>query len=1049
MSETNPNRSQLDQQQILQRAFDESEDRLRVDTEATVVAGAMEVLIDSDSDSIQVKGSNGNSIEPDTDGGVKANIRVNNDDVDNLNAVPVTLRDSFSGVAVTTATNNGYTGVHNIPVSYNPNNLLAPNKESGGVSSNNTTTPLLAGATWTGTWVEAAQYSCISFTIQTDVDSAANGVRVQYSHDGVNIIRQSVASQIGSANGVFYSLPIHARYARLFFQNGAVNQTTFNVDCQLHEEYNGLAAVPLSLPLADTVTATTVKSVSSAKSPDGFYVNDRGTGVASANSSTTPLSAGATFTGAWEDVGGYTNISITVRTSHDSATDGLVLQYSIDGVTADAYDNYTVAAGANGAQYTVGVTAKYFRVVYTNGSSPQSTFRLQTVYHTTAPKPSCVRASDVITGENDTELVKAILTGRNPDGFYTNESVQGLDSANSSTTTLAANDIFRGTWFRWSESYSTLVSFVTSDVAGTLYVESTSVVAPTNGVDTDVEISVPVDFDPDVALVSRRNTPVQSRWVRHKYVNGTAAQSSFSLGAIFTTTDPGDVYLNATQIPQNSVLVSQHRAIQTIPTADGTEFQNIPVDSSTGNPKVTVSNVRDDILLRPLSTATAGQVVVGTTATRLDISSPSNRRAVFISNDGPSAGAIGFSSGITYNSGSIRMPVGAVRTMNFSEDVQIWGVSQDTGGSVSTLQRSPASASGTATNPSNVLSSNGSYANITAAAQTINATGYTAGTSNSLVSVKLGMEANRTAGGTQVAAHVATVTGSAGDVGTISTSSAVTGVTNQLYLAAISRESTTAAVNSVSGLGLTWTQVGTVTAGGVRTLDVWKAQGTVSGSTTVTANFSNTATNCHIAVSRYSGVSTSTNVQAFATATGTSTTPTTSAIASTENGIAYMAVVMDNHTSTAGAGYTELSDEVTAIGANRDGLTTEFKAITVTGTETPTCTLDSSVTWGALGLTLTPAPVTDPTVTLSYTLSAVPGATSGVATVSSTSDTNYYLDITSDRAWVPGDIANIAAIATGTSITATVNVDWLFVELIDTTGNTTRFSIMQGAEAVV
>lgn len=48
------NYSTLDQNQIMQRAFDESSDALRVQTEAVVVANAMEVVISDTDDSIRL-----------------------------------------------------------------------------------------------------------------------------------------------------------------------------------------------------------------------------------------------------------------------------------------------------------------------------------------------------------------------------------------------------------------------------------------------------------------------------------------------------------------------------------------------------------------------------------------------------------------------------------------------------------------------------------------------------------------------------------------------------------------------------------------------------------------------------------------------------------------------------------------------------------------------------------------------------------------------------------------------------------------------------------
>lgn len=58
--------SSLDQNQIIQRAFDESSDALRVKTEATVVANAMEVIISDTDDSIRLgDGTNLTQVNPD------------------------------------------------------------------------------------------------------------------------------------------------------------------------------------------------------------------------------------------------------------------------------------------------------------------------------------------------------------------------------------------------------------------------------------------------------------------------------------------------------------------------------------------------------------------------------------------------------------------------------------------------------------------------------------------------------------------------------------------------------------------------------------------------------------------------------------------------------------------------------------------------------------------------------------------------------------------------------------------------------------------------
>jgi hypothetical protein len=925
-----------------------------------------------------------------------------------------------------------------------PNGVITTNKESGVVLSNSTAIPLAAGGLFTGAWADASQYSCISWTINADVDSAANGLRLQFSHDGVNIIRQSAVAFTGSANGVFFSFPVHAKYFRITYENGATPQTRFYLDTQLHEEYNGLAAVPLDIALSDKSTATAVKAVIAGKSVDGVYQNQRASGVSTLNSTAIPLGASAAFTGTFEDVVGFATIAISVYSDTDSITDGLIIEYSSNGINVDHTDYFTVRAG-EGNQLTFGVLAKYFRIRFINGGSAQTEFRLSALYNLVDVKASSIRIDDTITGQNDAELVKSVSTGKNPDGFFVNSRVQGLDSANSTTTPLAANAIYRGNWVKWSEDYTSVVSIFKADVAGTLYLEASQEEFPVDGSDVSVSFLLELPYDPNVNPVIRRNSPLQSRWARHRYVNGPAAQSTMNLTAILTTTDPGDTYAESSSIPTHATFVGQHRSISTIVNADATGYQDIPVDPLTGDPRMTVQTIRDDILYKPMDSVAVEQGVVSITPVQIDSPPLANRRKVYISNDGLSNCAIGFTSGITYNSGSFVLKAGKERELDLDASVPLWAVAENSGGVSTVLTRTGTTTGGTAANAGNTLLSDNLYANITSNGQTATVTGFTAGTANPLVSVKLGVEGKKQAGQFETVTYQDTQTGSAGNIGSVSTTGAVTFAVGHLYLAAISRENVNAIVTGLSGLGMSWTQVATSVNGANRSVDVWYAIGvTPVANAVVTASFSNTATNAHIAISRYSNANLSTPIQDFKTSIANSASVTTATLAGTNKGMSFLAVAMDNNTFTPGVGYTERSDEVTPAGGSRDGLATETKPLVSTGSEVPTGTISGAVQHAAVALTILPADAINPRVTLSYELSAVPGATSGLVTVSSATDTSALVDVTGDRAWVVADIANIKVIATGTLISAAAaDIDQLYVEVTDTTGNSTRISILQ------
>lgn len=144
--------------------------------------------------------------------------------------------------------------------------------------------------------------------------------------------------------------------------------------------------------------------------------------VDSGNSTSTPLAGGASFTGTAFEILNYGIVFVSCYADVASATDGLSIQQSIDGTNWDFSDDYTIGAGAS-ENYGVNPHARYLRVVYTNGASPQSAFRLQVIAKGNA-KPSSHRLEDTVTSQDDAELNKTILAYRRyPDDFYANVNV--------------------------------------------------------------------------------------------------------------------------------------------------------------------------------------------------------------------------------------------------------------------------------------------------------------------------------------------------------------------------------------------------------------------------------------------------------------------------------------------------------------------------------------------------------------------------------------------------------------------------------------------------
>ncbi len=168
--------------------------------------------------------------------------------------------------------------------------------------------------------------------------------------------------------------------------------------------------------------------------------------VSTLNSTTTPLGVSGIFTGTFEDVLKYGHLTLLIATdAADSIVDGLEIQWSSDGVTVDDTDKFTIGANVDKI-YTFGPQSKFFRIKYTNNTVAQTTFTIHTVLKQFNQKSSSHRIGELISGEDDSELVKSVLSAKDINsGLWENiESEDGrllvdatiVPSATSPVTTI-------------------------------------------------------------------------------------------------------------------------------------------------------------------------------------------------------------------------------------------------------------------------------------------------------------------------------------------------------------------------------------------------------------------------------------------------------------------------------------------------------------------------------------------------------------------------------------------------------------------------------------
>ena len=149
----------------------------------------------------------------------------------------------------------------------------------------------------------------------------------------------------------------------------------------------------------------------------------RGT-VDTANSTQAALGVSGVFTGSWTEITLYDGISVLVDGASAGTAGGtLEMQFSHDGTTVHRNISIAIADVTAAAPRTLGTVARYFRVIYTNGSVAQTALDIQVLLH-----PGFVRLVsrlDQSVGEDeDVQNVRSFIGGKDEiAGTFKNVSV--------------------------------------------------------------------------------------------------------------------------------------------------------------------------------------------------------------------------------------------------------------------------------------------------------------------------------------------------------------------------------------------------------------------------------------------------------------------------------------------------------------------------------------------------------------------------------------------------------------------------------------------------
>jgi len=172
--------------------------------------------------------------------------------------------------------------------------------------------------------------------------------------------------------------------------------------------------------------------------------------VVTSNSTTSPLGAGGVFTGPAFEILKYSVVNVGLISDVASATNGVKLEVSPDGINWD-HSHSTTYAGGNGVGYIFNCEFKFARVVYTNGPTAQTVFRLQTIVKKNFTKQSLYTIDQAVSGNMFVELGKNVIIGKTtaggggfvdvkvtPSGALTTETTLGAGTNNIGDVDVAS-----------------------------------------------------------------------------------------------------------------------------------------------------------------------------------------------------------------------------------------------------------------------------------------------------------------------------------------------------------------------------------------------------------------------------------------------------------------------------------------------------------------------------------------------------------------------------------------------------------------------------------
>ena len=240
------------------------------------------------------------------------------------------------------------------------------------------------------------------------------------------------------------------------------------------------------------------------------------------------MSGTGVFNGAFVNTDGYVSTSIFVKSDQDSATKGVQIIHSSDGVNDERVISFSYISADNpqGIIYLIPASTKYFRMKYINGAVAQTGFTASIKFETSPQMLPTLPVNIPISDNTLANTVKAISVGQQPDSTYNNSPHDGLGF---STFDVLVSGATYSSGILDMSSYTQVQTDVTSDGSGTIDIEF---IRDAAGTDVVRELSIPYVGGSGFKMFS---APAFTPYVRYNFTSTTTGMTDFYFDTKFTT----------------------------------------------------------------------------------------------------------------------------------------------------------------------------------------------------------------------------------------------------------------------------------------------------------------------------------------------------------------------------------------------------------------------------------------------------------------------------------------------------------------------------------